>query len=161
MPDLTSMGPEAALRTVFSAVLLAWAGWWCVGLVIALADRRLAARIAPPVLRALLATGAVVAAQAPSHATAGDVDSLRGLPLPERPTTPGPAPVPVRAPAADAHVVVPGESLWSIVRERSPAADDAEVADQVRRWYRANRAVIGSDPDLIHPGQRLDPPGDR
>lgn len=161
MHDLTSMGPETALRAVLTAVLLAWAGWWCVGLVAALVDRRLAARLAPPLLRALLATGAVMAVQAPSQAAVGDVDALRGLSLPERPPTAAPAPEPEPAPAEPAHVVASGESLWSIVRERSPAADDADVGDHVGDWYRTNRAVIGPDPDLILPGQRLDPPGAR
>lgn len=160
MHDLTSMGPETALRAVLTAVLLVWAAWWCVGLVVALVDRRLAARLAPPLLRALLATGAVVAVQAPSHAATSDVDSLQGLSLPERPLTAGPTPEPTQ-PTESAHVVAPGDSLWSIVRERSPAADDADVGEQVRDWYRTNRAVIGPDPDLIHPGQRLDPPGAR
>lgn len=155
------MGPEAALRTVLTAALLAWAAWWCVSLIVALVDRRLAARLAPPLLRALLATGAVVAVQTPSHAATSDVDALRGLSLPERPPTAAPAPEPSREPVEPAHVVAPGDSLWSIVRERSPAADDADVGDQVRAWYRTNRAVIGPDPDLIHPGQRLDPPGAR
>lgn len=161
MHDLTTMGPEAALRTVLTALLLAWAAWWCVGLLAALVDRRLAARLAPPLLRALLATGAVMAVQAPSHASTSDVDALQGLSLPERPPTAAPQPEPARAPAASAHVVAPGESLWSIVRERSPVADDAAVSDRVRAWHGANRAVIGPDPDLIHPGQRLDPPGAR
>ncbi|WP_410185787.1 LysM peptidoglycan-binding domain-containing protein [Aeromicrobium sp. MLTX1] len=161
MQDLTSMGPETALRTVLTAVLLVWAAWWCVGLVVALVDRRLAARLAPPLLRALLATGAVVAVQAPSHAAVGGVDALRGLSLPERPLTAAPAPAPTHEPVADAHVVAPGESLWSIVREHSPDAGEADVGDQVRAWYRTNRAVLGPDPDLIHPGQRLDPPGAR
>lgn len=159
MQDLTSMGPEAALRTVLTATLLAWVAWWCVSLVVALVDRRLAARLAPPLLRALLVTGAVVAVPTPSHAATSDVDALRGLSLPER--TPTAAPVPTRQQVEPAHVVAPGDSLWSIVRERSPAADDADVGDQVRAWYRTNRTVIGPDPDLIHPGQRLDPPGAR
>jgi len=60
-----------------------------------------------------------------------------------------------------AHIVLPGDSLWSIVRERAPDADDAHVEAAVERWHRANRAVIGDDPDLIQPGQRLDPPGAR
>lgn len=155
------MGPEAALRTVLTGALLAWAAWWGISLVVALIDRNLAARLAPPLLRALLATGAVVAVQTPGHAATSDVDALRGLSLPERTPTATPAPEPSREPAEPAHVVTSGDSLWSIVHERSPAADDADVAAQVRAWYRANRAAIGPDPDLIHPGQRLDPPGAR
>ena len=50
------------------------------------------------------------------------------------------------------HVVRRGESLWSIA-EATCAADDPD-----QRWraiWAANRAVIGDDPDLILPGQRL------
>ena len=34
-------------------------------------------------------------------------------------------------------------------------APDAEVAKAWPRWYAANRAVIGSDPDVLRPGQVL------
>ena len=37
-------------------------------------------------------------------------------------------------------------------------ADDAEVLSAVTRWHARNRHVIGPDPDLLHPGQRLVPP---
>ena len=92
MHDLTTMGPEAALRTVLTALLLAWAAWWCVGLLAALVDRRLAARLAPPLLRALLATGAVMAVQAPSHASTSDVDALQRLPRSRSRPDPPPRP---------------------------------------------------------------------
>ncbi|MET1133470.1 MAG: LysM domain-containing protein [Aeromicrobium sp.] len=158
MLDLSAHGPEAALRAVLAGVLALWVAWWCLGLLLALADRRLAARLAPPLLRALLVTGAVVSVQSPARAAPGGVEALQGLALPDRPLTATPAPV-APAPEPQAHLVVPGDSLWSIVRDRSPGADDARLDAAVDRWYRANRAVIGDDPDLIQPGQRLDPPG--
>jgi nucleoid-associated protein YgaU len=56
-------------------------------------------------------------------------------------------------------VVRRGDSLWSIAaRDLGPGASDAEVAAQWPRWWHANRAVIGPDPDLILPGTRLRPP---
>ena len=52
-----------------------------------------------------------------------------------------------------------GDTLWSIARRHlGPDASDAEVAREWPRWYAANRAVIGDDPDLILPGQQLAPP---
>jgi LysM repeat protein len=61
--------------------------------------------------------------------------------------------------AAPAIVVSPGDSLWRLAAERlDPAASDAEITATWHRLYRANRAVVGSDPDLIEPGQRLAPP---
>ena len=53
-------------------------------------------------------------------------------------------------------VVVPGDSLWSISEERLPPnATPQQVAIGVERIYALNRDRIGSDPDLIFPGQRL------
>jgi hypothetical protein len=67
------------------------------------------------------------------------VSAVAGLPLPERPE------VPVE-PAERIVVVRPGDSLWTIAAERGCT------------WtalYAANRAVVGPDPDLIHPGAVL------
>ncbi len=55
---------------------------------------------------------------------------------------------PIRATAARVHTVVRGETLFSI-------AAGAHVKGGWPALYKANRAVIGHDPDLIHPGQRL------
>lgn len=65
-----------------------------------------------------------------------------------------------RAAADDGGVVVcPGDSLWSIAaRVAGPGVSDAEVAREWPRWYRANRSVIGPDPDLLHIGTVLTPP---
>ncbi|HEU5038834.1 MAG TPA: LysM peptidoglycan-binding domain-containing protein [Nocardioides sp.] len=112
-----------------------------------------------PVRRVLLAACgvAVVAGLAtPAGATTGRQDppqtaasvvatAIAGLPLPDRPH--GPA-------HADAHerrvvTVQEGDSLWSIADEHLGAGD---------RWpevYALNRAVVGADPDVIRPAQRL------
>ncbi|SDC05000.1 hypothetical protein SAMN05660690_0344 [Geodermatophilus telluris] len=68
------------------------------------------------------------------------------------------------APAPGDHVVLRGECLWSIaaadLRARAGAEpSDAEVATAVGRWWAANAAVVGDDPDLLLPGQVLRPPG--
>jgi hypothetical protein len=48
-----------------------------------------------------------------------------------------------------------GDTLWDIGSAVIHAQDDAEVAAYVRRLHDENRNVIGDDPDLILPGQRL------
>jgi nucleoid-associated protein YgaU len=53
-----------------------------------------------------------------------------------------------------------GDTLWDLAaRHLGPQATDAEIAAQWPRWYEANRAVVGDDPDLLLPGWRLQPPG--
>lgn len=89
----------------------------------------------------------------------------------DRPDTPVVTPVvtPVAgpAPAARQHVVVqPGDSLWGLAEERLEEqtggdVTDAQVAQAWPSWWQANREVVGDDPDLLQPGQRLVPPGER
>lgn len=69
-------------------------------------------------------------------------------------------PAPRTASAPVEHVTVRrGDSLWSIVaRHLGPDASDAEIAHEWPRWFHANAAVIGDDPDLVLPGQQLVPP---
>lgn len=68
---------------------------------------------------------------------------------PGRPAVPAPASV----------TVGPGDSLWSLAAEQlGPSASPRAIAQQWPAWWAANRAVIGDDPDLIHPGQHLVPP---
>ncbi|MFF5932527.1 transglycosylase family protein [Streptomyces sp. NPDC012508] len=66
---------------------------------------------------------------------------------------------PAKAPAAPAtpttvptvremYTVTPGDSLSRIAREE-------RVKGGWQRLYEANRTVVGDDPDLIHPGQKL------
>lgn len=63
--------------------------------------------------------------------------------------------------SAGVYVVEPGDSLWAIACRHLRANSgvepgDAEVAEAWRHIYDTNRDVIGSDPNLIHPGQRLE-----
>ena len=107
---------------------------------------------------------------APAHA-GDEVGSspVEGLPLPDRATTTTHVSQ-VFARAASRQdraatpswrqsavvVVQPGDTLWAIARADLPAhADDGTVALRVREIHQTNRAVIGTDPDLIRPDQRL------
>lgn len=128
-----------------------------------------------PVRRALLtACGVAVLTAAAQPATGEpgprspetvgvhDGHPLTGLPLPDRATGGDESRVGVRTePRSHRHlapvvVVRPGDSLWTIARSAlGPDPTAADVAAHWPRIHRANRAVIGADPDLIHPGQRL------
>ncbi|WP_137991988.1 transglycosylase family protein [Streptomyces vilmorinianum] len=60
-----------------------------------------------------------------------------------------PAVTPTTVPTVrEMYTVSPGDSLSRIAREE-------RVKGGWQRLYEANRAVVGSDPDLIHPGQKL------
>jgi nucleoid-associated protein YgaU len=46
--------------------------------------------------------------------------------------------------------------LWRIAQTAlGPGSTPAEVARAWPLWWAANRAVVGTDPDLIRPGQLL------
>jgi nucleoid-associated protein YgaU len=92
---------------------------------------------------------------------------------PAAPTVPGPSwpshqpanhPPPAPRPAAhdrsaETVRVRPGDSLWLLAARRlGPHADAEQIGAEWPRWYAANRAVIGPDPDLIVPGQVLHTP---
>jgi resuscitation-promoting factor RpfA len=56
-------------------------------------------------------------------------------------------------------VVLRGDSLWDIAaRQLGPTASPTAITKAWHEWYAANRDVVGADPDLIYPGQRLSPP---
>jgi hypothetical protein len=76
--------------------------------------------------------------------------AITGLPLPDLPSSPLRATIAVRS----------GDSLWSIAgSELAPQARNTAVAAEAALLYTTNRRTIGTDPDLIFPGQRLHAPG--
>jgi nucleoid-associated protein YgaU len=53
-------------------------------------------------------------------------------------------------------VVRRGDTLWAIAeRHLGPGASAADIAEQWPRWWQANRARIGDDPNRLLPGQVL------
>lgn len=86
----------------------------------------------------------------------------RHTPPHSRPPAPASTPAPRRPASAAAVTVRPGDSLWAIARRRLTAEagtpSPARVATAWPAWWAANRSVIGSDPDLIRPGQVLHAP---
>lgn len=161
--------------------------WLLVTLVVrdALHGTRSAAPV-PVVVRRLVLAGCGLSLAgglaAPAHAQQPDPDRpvgavLAGLAVPDRMSTTAwlgalreelrrePARrVPSRSSADPPRQVVvgPGDTLWSLARSTLPPTADADTVD--RRWrdiYRANRRLVGPDPDLILPGQRLVLPQDR
>jgi LysM repeat protein len=60
------------------------------------------------------------------------------------------------APAGAEVTVQPGDCLWRIAAHGLGAgATDSDVDNAWRAWYFVNHEVIGDDPDVIVPGQRL------
>lgn len=170
-------GVDAAV--VFVAVALSWVllGWLALGLVVGVA-----AELPGAAGRAAAAIGTIVLPRAIRQVvsltlgvgmlTAG-ASAASADPAPARPETPAAstavavdwplqpssAPTPDSAPVDTAVVVRPGDSLWAIAASRlGTAATCTEIAAAVASWYAANHELIGPDPDLIHPGQRLVPP---
>ena len=169
----------------FSDLLIAVAGWalavcaaWAALIVLAaLVEAATGGRWrattwvgCPPALRrTLLALLGVALASAPAQVSAQVTASALGagsgagsgaatgvrrsppelaLPVPSRPSGGLRAGHPV--------VVRPGDSLWRLAAARLPStATAAEVCALVERLHADNRDVIGPDPDLIRPGQRL------
>lgn len=97
-----------------------------------------------------------------SSATGPPLTAAAGTAVPDWPVDGGAVPDwPTQQPA-DSHVVVRGDCLWDIAAGRLGASGapvtDAAIAASVHAWWSANTDVIGSDPDLIFPGQVLRAP---
>jgi hypothetical protein len=128
----------------------------------------------------LVATPALAQAPAPlPPVSATDLDWPSSSAVPSPTSSPSPTPTPSRTPspspspallpashpaypvlpAARVVVVRAGDCLWDLAaRQLGSDATDREVATQWPRWWHANRAVIGPDPGLIHPGAVLRAP---
>jgi hypothetical protein len=142
--------------------------------------------VVPRVVATLLAGSAGVGVLlAPVTAGATPSPVWPSAPAPHSSSSPAPAPVwpseievqPATPPAAStppaAHRTAPakpghggsaesvqsGDSLWLLAARRlGPDATPAHIAEYWPEIYAANRNVIGDDPSLITPGQRLDEP---
>lgn len=103
-------------------------------------------------------TAAGVAVAAPSPVTVSERAPLvAGSPL-DWPGLVVTAPThrPERSRSGAGVVVAPGDTLWRIAaRALGPRASGAAITEAWHAWYDTNRAVIGPDPSLIRPGQRL------
>ncbi len=173
---------DETLVRLCEAVLLGCAAWlWVVtGIVSADAARgRTLPRVGVPATLhrlVLLGCGAALAGTfaSPVHADPGQSSAdrsapaavVQGLPLPDRATAAGHVGLLLarqvrsaqdRPHRAEPSVVVhPGDTLWGLASADLPErADDSEVSRRWQEIYRANRRVIGPDPDLIQPTQRL------
>ncbi len=148
------------------AVLTGILGWLCLAVVLTATTEalrctqsragRLARGITPGRVRRLVVGLCGVALAAPlavgpaSAAPPGHTDRRlpTGLPVPDRPVLEHPEPRHVR--------VATGDTLWAIAARQLPGdPSDAEIAATWPTWFRVNRARIGPDPHLIHPGTRL------
>jgi nucleoid-associated protein YgaU len=127
--------------------------------------RRVAGAIAPAVVSSLIRGGLGLGAGAAFGTSS--VLAMTSLPAPAAATSadhPWPvldrASVVTGALSRQPYVVRPGDSLWAIAARhlgsRHPSA--ADIAAAWPSWWVANRDVVGDDPALIHPGQRLDVP---
>ena len=164
-PVALAPGPgfDGQLVRLSAAVATVATGWLWVAtaavLVEALRGGAWRARGVPAPVRRVLLTAcgvAVVAGLAvpavaatgrpgpPQTAASVVATAIAGLPLPDRPQGPAHA-----RPHGEVVTVHAGDSLWSIADER------LGVGDRWSEIYALNRTVVGADPDLIQPAQRL------
>jgi resuscitation-promoting factor RpfA len=167
--ELAGLALLAWLTCVTSVCLLtALPGWF--GRVADSVARRTAPTVLRVAVRASLGLGSSVivgttsaltlAALAPVSAVAATTPgSPPGWPSLDR--APVTAPHPDRPSRAAPYVVRPGDTLWDIAaRHLGGRPTAADVARAWPAWWAVNREVVGGDPDLIHPGQRLTAPED-
>lgn len=180
--------PGLLIRGCAAAALVAALGLWAITTEVALAVLRgrvqHGRRPVGPTRALLLAACGVAVLGAPATASgnssdpapgwlatvvsvaaetegSGETRPLDGLPMPERPSPARVPPAPANALDAGRVVVQPSDSLWVIAEEQLPAgASDAEVASYTQALHELNADVIGSNPDLIHPGQHFELPQD-
>lgn len=124
--------------------------------------RRLVLGLCGLTLAGAVATPAAAAPPLPADPGLRDPGSaalVHGLPLPDRASAVGHVAHLLRrqGPSGPTEVRVrPGDTLWDLAAALlPPGAGDAAVDAAWRRLYHANRGVVGDDPDLIRPGQRL------
>jgi hypothetical protein len=124
-------------------------------------DRPFAPR-APATLTAASTPPAAPTRSAPSRTSAPYV--APAPPPATKVAVPNGAPLLTGAPHREAdheggYVVRHGDALWDVAaRQLGPNATAADIAREWPRWYAANRAVIGADPNLLRPGEVLHAP---
>jgi resuscitation-promoting factor RpfA len=142
------MAADSAIVQAATWTAIAAAGYLALGAGVT------ALRARPRTANGVLGLGLVVATAGGgvALAAAGDVGSPR--PPAVSVDWPGSA-----EPGHDRPVVVgPGDSPWAITARRLDRPTPWRVAAAWPRWWQTNRAVVGPDPNLIRPGQRLRPP---
>lgn len=182
-------GVDGAAAEIAAAALWLTAWWLAAGLfavaVAALpggcgrAGTRIAAVLLPRTLYRLVAGAAgfgIALAPVAAGATAAPRSAAPTAPTasiaptaPMWPAVPGrPASVadhrqstPARGAGATSIVVERGDSLWAIAAAHLDHPAPARIAASWPRWYAANRAVIGPDPNHILAGQVLHIPAQR
>ena len=169
--------PDGAIGDAAATLLWLVAGWLAIGITVTLlasipgATGRLfgaaSRRLLPCALRRVVAgsaglgvllapiPAAVATSSAPTHQLVA-----AALPAPVWPGASAPVDRPDPPPQPPRAVRVhKGDSLWLIAAHRlGRHAEPGDIAATWPRWYAANRAVIGDDPNLIRPGQLLQPP---
>lgn len=150
-------GFDGALTRAASVALAACTAWlWLITSLTAY-DAARGARMrtlpgCPRAVRRVLMTAcgvALAASVAPAHADTGQA----GMPPTPVASTTG------ASPTARAVDVREGDCLWHLAEASlSPDATAADVDRQWRAIWAANRDTVGTDPDLILPGQRLTMP---
>ena len=155
-------GPDAAI--VAAASWTAWlaATYLAAGVAVAAMTAKhepSGARWVPAGVRALVrrAAGAGAAAAVISTGLTASAPARADAHRPQPPTISADWPLATRTTPAVV-VVEPGDCLWTLASQSLGRPAPARVAETWPRWWRANRGVIGSNPDLIRPGQRLRPP---
>jgi hypothetical protein len=158
LPRLVA-GIDLAGGPVVRAVLRSAVGAGVVASTLAPAVGATAGEAPPPtaVMRLLDDVG-------PATTTTTVTTTTMAIPSPSAVATPPPPPPQPPAPPAahDDYVVKPGDSFWRIAREHVAATLERAPSDvEVFRYWRtlvaanADRLIVPSEPDLIHPGQRL------
>ena len=178
------VGVDGAVASLVAGICWLLLGWLALGFsccaagalpgVLGRGGRAASRRLLPAALRHAAAValgvsvvtsgGPATAAVTPGAHGGGPVAAVTVTRQPVRPTPAGvdfPVDWPARSsavpvPGRRTVVVAPGECLWDLAAAQlGRGASNARIATEWQRWYAANRTVIGPDPDLIHPGQRL------
>jgi len=171
---LPALPLDRALTGLAATALLGCCGWMWVSTTATVLEAARGVRSRPRpwcrpdgVRRVVLAACGValvggLAAPATAVGAEHSRHGLAGLPLPDRATAPHrhrPEAALGRSragPVARTVAVSTGDSLWSIAASGLPPdASDAQVAAHWHAIYALNRAVVGPDPDVLEPGQRL------